>query len=90
LTDGNGKFEKVYGVTVTDRAFANAVKGFAEWQTQVTGQKVSETTALRLMAERYAMLNFSQRSALEHKIRWTEHRNHGFRRLTSFAETAHR
>jgi hypothetical protein len=69
---------KVYGVTVTQAKTQAEISQFAALR------NVKEATAVKLIVERYFMLSYEQREALEKKVQWRAHRNRTFRSLTRF------
>lgn len=72
--------EKVYGVRVKDDALNNHVANFANIK------DVTPTQAVKLILERYFAMNFKERETIEKRLNWMQHRNRGFRSLTSFAD----
>ena len=71
---------EVYGVTIRDAVLNKDIANFA------FGRGITKTEALKLAAELFFAANNSQRQELFRKLHWKQHRNQGFRRLTSFAE----
>ena len=71
---------KVYGVTVKNAKLEAAIE---QWAKEAG---ISGTAAIPLLLERFFMLPYEQREALESKIQWRAHRNKGFRSLNPFCE----
>lgn len=71
--------KRVYGVTIRDESLICKIANFARLE------DFSETEAVRLAVELFFIANNKEKAALKKRLEWKQHRNRGFRRLTSFA-----
>ncbi len=69
---------KVYAVTVSESSLQDKIHQFA------ATKSITDTTAAKQIIERYFLLSYEQREALEAKVQWQQHRNKGFRTLKGF------